>query len=393
MTSSDNAIGNETRLRDLIGAIYESSIEEVQWQSFLEQLRDSFPGIGCAIAGFSFDSAVPIFTQAGFDAGFIREYAANASLINDSVRYMIDKPIGEVFGYTIVPPEEYWKLNLVENWLKPQGFGPSSMAVLVSDGERFLAVNIAYPLGSDDALRFAVEDALRVLVPHIIRAMEIARKAAQNKIVSYSLKGLCDAISLPMLVTDQSGRLVFSNSTGKRFLGISEDIHVGSNGGVSGKTAAITSDLRRRIDHVARSGKTSGLMLNSRSDNLAFCILPLTLDEASQTSLDSRLFGVTRLVGLLICQRRAAALDPYLLRDVFGLSNAEAQICGYLMMGWSPDIIAEKLTRSVRTVRNHIQSIYAKFDVSSQNGLADALGAFRLFGTMVEESGKPAQLT
>ncbi len=387
MPSVPQVPSDESRLNNLIGLIYESAIEDVQWHSFLTSLRGTYPGIACAIAGFSFDTAVPIFTQVGFDAIFIEEYAANANLINDTVQYMIDKPVGEVFGYTIVPPEEYWNLNLVKNWLMPQGFGPSSMSVLVSSGERFLAVNIAYPLGSDDTLRFAVEDTLRVLVPHIIRAMEIARKAAQNKIVSYSLKGLCDAISLPMLVTDQTGRLVFSNGTGKRFLAMSEDVRISPTGNVSGRTAGVSSDLRNRIAHVARSGKTSGLMLNSRSDNLAFCILPLSLDEASQTSLDAQLFGVTRLVGLLICQRRAAVLDPFLLRDVFGLSNAEAQICGYLMMGCTPEIIAKKLTRSVRTVRNHIQSIYAKCDVSSQNSLADALGAFRLFGTMVEETG------
>ncbi len=393
MTPSVPSLYDNAQLNSLIGAIYDSSTEPVQWQGFLDSLTAAFPGIACAIAGFSTDIAVPIFTQSGFDDSWIEQYTAQANLINDSVKYMVDKPVGEVFGYTIIPPEEYWELNIVKNWLEPQGFGMASMAVLVSSGERFLALNVVYKKECEEAYREKVEEILRMLVGHIIRAMDIVRRASQSRIATYSLRGLCDAITLPMVATDQSGRLVFTNRSGANFLSRSDVLQVGSNGDLLANTRQSSRMLLDRIGEVAKWGTTSGLLLGGRSNNLGLCIIPLSAEDDGQSTLDQRLFGLTRIVGLLICQRRAAVLEPELLRDVFGLSDAEAQIGGLLLIGWSPEIIANKLDRSIRTVRNHIQSIYQKVDVSSQGELADALGAFRLFGNLIDSAGSSAQLS
>lgn len=62
-----------------------------------------------------------------------------------------------------------------------------------------------------------------------------------------------------------------------------------------------------------------------------------------------------------LTQRRAA-----IARAMFGLTNTEAAVAGYLLLGRSPAQIALITGRTVGTIRNHVHRILAKSDCASQ---------------------------
>jgi len=57
------------------------------------------------------------------------------------------------------------------------------------------------------------------------------------------------------------------------------------------------------------------------------------------------------------------------LRQAFGLTRSEQEICQSLGSGLTADAVAEKLQTSVKTVRTHIRHVYSKLSVCSREEL------------------------
>lgn len=66
------------------------------------------------------------------------------------------------------------------------------------------------------------------------------------------------------------------------------------------------------------------------------------------------------------------------LTDVFGLTNAEADIVHDLFSGHTPQQIAASHNNSIHTIRAHIRRCYDKLGISSREKLWSKLNAYRL---------------
>jgi DNA-binding NarL/FixJ family response regulator len=72
----------------------------------------------------------------------------------------------------------------------------------------------------------------------------------------------------------------------------------------------------------------------------------------------------------------AAALDPIVAAKIVAslaapvLSSRETEVLGFIMAGLSDKTIAERLRRSLGTVKSHVKSVLAKLDVRSRSEAA-----------------------
>lgn len=376
-------------LSALIGAAYDSALQRPQWQSFLTAFHRQFPQVAIAIAGFDGDVGKPVFTDAGFDPAYIEAYRDSVEMLNDSVSIMAAFEVGAVFEDSVVPVEVYQNLRLVRDWLKPQGFGPATAAVLARQDGRFVALNLAYPETGAEALRPLVDGTLRMIVPHLVRAIEISRVVSASGIVAHSLKGLLDNIKLPMFVTDKRAQFQFANPAGTALIERGSVLRRSPAGQITAATGEATQELWARIAQTAQDQATRGLQMGGAADGLVLCMVPLTQGGGFQSDFDTMLYGPDCRVGILIGQRKTDRPNLELLADVYGLSREESRACGFLMAGEKPEAIAAKLGKSPRTVRNQIQAVYAKLDVQSQVELNDAVGVFRVFGSSFEGARLP----
>ena len=62
-----------------------------------------------------------------------------------------------------------------------------------------------------------------------------------------------------------------------------------------------------------------------------------------------------------------------MLRDLYGLTAAQAAVTAYLFEGQSVEQTAEQLGLSVNTVRSHLKCIFTKCGVHSQTELLHLL--------------------
>lgn len=169
-------------------------------------------------------------------------------------------------------------------------------------------------------------------------------------------------VRMRMLVS-REGRLFVANN------GIAEMFDAGSclnvtNGVIGVSQAGYEKDLQRLYD--VRDNDVSTLVLPCHSGQGHLLIRAAAMNETV----------------VCLCLHHATEVTVSQLPDlheVFGLTNAEANIVRDLFSGHTPQDIAVSHSNSVHTIRAHIRRCYDKLGISSREELWSKLNAYRLF--------------
>ena len=210
-------------------------------------------------------------------------------------------------------------------------------------------------------------DAARLLLPHLQRAVAIARRLQEAEAVADAGFDALDALGQSVFLTDGNARVLRANKAAERMLARSGA--VATEGAVlAGATPDATSRLRSLVGRAGQDGHDSGAAkLDAPGGSLSVLALPVA-PESAWTGLR----GPAVLVVAGPPARTALPAADHLAR-VFNLTAAEAEIAGLLAGGRSVARIAEDTGRSVNTVRTHVARIMTKAAVHRQADLVRKL--------------------
>ena len=363
-------------LSDLIGLVYDSALAEAQWQALTDRLHAKFPQVCFTMNGFDGAGALPNLVQSGFSEAEEKFYLKHIAPRNEGASLLSGFPAGELITQ-VVTREEFSKTVFYKEWLEPRGYGATSSVVLASHEDRFLALNASFPWDIQDEMRERLDPLLRLLIPHIIRAMEIARTIKLSRALSERLSGLLDTVIYPMLVLDRSGAFHFANSSGQRMLENGHLFRIAGDGTLSMDTPVLTQQLQTLIRNAAADIFVAAHQIETPDGPLTLCVTPFRIQMSSADILEAALYDNDERFAVFIGQRGQSAINLGLLQDVFGLTRREAEVGRDLLSSKTPQEIAEQSGRSERTIRNQIQSLYDKVGVKRQTELIDALGIFQ----------------
>lgn len=190
---------------------------------------------------------------------------------------------------------------------------------------------------------------------------------------------LFESLTAGALVVDQHQKVLRANRSALALLG---------GGGA----------LRIHDDHLYASPVDLGAVLtrvirNATGALRQACVFTLNPQEAITLRIQLRVVpvhhapshfnGVREDVALLLVTKGFSALATGDLRQLFGLSNAEAELVALIASGLSPSAAADKRGVAVATVRAQLKSIYFKTGANSMAQLlnmASAQSAFRFDG-------------
>jgi DNA-binding CsgD family transcriptional regulator len=220
------------------------------------------------------------------------------------------------------------------------------------------------PFGSSDL------PLLRMLFPHIRRALEVRSRLRGAADAIRMSKDLIALLPIPAMVVDRSARVLCANRRAQLLLAQCDALATRA-GCLVAHASSDTSRLRsacagaagRRFEH-GRMGATMAIRRRSSPEFLRLMVSPMT--PADPLSIE-----VNCACALVLVDEPAATSRPNaeLLARLYGLTRAEGDIAARIGAGDSLDHIAAVRGCSLQTVQWHNKRILSKMGCTSRSQL------------------------
>ncbi len=388
------------QLSGLIGLIYESALEDPQWQRFLDRMVQVFPGTGAMLFGHEGERVFPSYVHTGKLPNVLRTVGFEVDFLNvqniGGLSSMLLSPNGFVGrSKRYVDPASYERSNFYRTLMRPYGYHHFMNLKLDARNDRSAQMTFVIP--ADPAIEAAIHDplfeTLKLLAPHAVRALKMARALSMARNALSVMGGFLDTIVLPLVVVTGRAEVVFANAAGRRLLAREVPMRVAGDGRVAMQDAQDGRALAAKLREMEGQPVASGLRVEGEDGPLSLCLTPFRPSLSDVSPLDRDLLQEERLFAIFVGQQGEDAINLGLLQDVYDLTAREAEVCAALLSGQSPAQIADASGRALKTVRNQIQAVHEKVGVTSVAELSEALSVFRTVGAVFDGGAGPPQLT
>ncbi len=354
----------DPRFSDLLARLYGGLDTAQPWEAFLEALTG---WLGSAFATLIITSpgrAQPgTFVTPGADPRFSSSYIERY-FANDPFQGL---PEGRVTSFReFVAGQDPQQLAAYREYLAQTG-GEQVLGVDLRFGGQFEARFRTTRTQSMES--FTAEDRARFqeLVPHLRIAVSLFEKQQFAGAEHALLSSATDGLGLALLVLDRQCRLVSSNALAQQILAEGEGLRR------AGTEVRFESQaLRRKVEQLLQSGNLDGAVTRFRVPRPEHGDLVATARAIDLPAIHS---GTGALALFLARPGNDLTLEPDTIRDLLGVTPAEARLCAALAQGNSLVQAAQQLGVAHNTAKAQLRSIFAKTQVHRQAQLVNLLGA------------------
>jgi DNA-binding CsgD family transcriptional regulator len=387
-------------LSELIGLVYDSALEADQWAGLTQRIIKMFPGHVSMTITYEGARVVGAYTPGGFvsnraqaiyDENVVegRPLVAKAESTSDfqELHRRISTPsLGAVrSSRSVWSEEEFRNIPTYKMILEPAGLGHWSNIFFALSGIRSASISFIENERDETAKNGkGLRRLLRLLSPHMVRGARIARALYMAKEAAETYKGFLDAIALPLLIIDRKGIVQMTNTSGQRMLEHGSLFHANAAGQLTFPDNYDDDAFRACLRQTTIDSDPKGLRLDREDGSVSICIAPFHPSMTTTVKSELDMYEREQLYAVFAGAHGDHKINAGLLRDVFQLSEREADVCSALVAGQSPAQIAETSGRAEKTIRNQIQTLHEKVGVTSNRALGEALSVFRTVGAMFD---------
>ena len=213
---------------------------------------------------------------------------------------------------------------------------------------------------------------LERFLPHIEKALTLSIRIIDAELGQLALMKALSQLSCGIFLLSNSLKVIHQNEAAKKLLG--GELQLNENTlHVIGKQKDV---FIRSCQKCSLLTDTSNTEYNSnpiiiRSPNKKSIILYIM--PVYPRSFSDVLFASVQLLILAIEHSKSEPINPPLIRDLLGLTLAEARLASLIGSGQSPRTAADNLNISESTARTVLKRIFSKTGVSRQSELAALL--------------------
>ncbi len=355
---------------ELVGSIYEAALQPHVWHQVLEQVQGYLGATSSILFLHDFKTMdTPFVVSQGLDLQRLQTYHDYYIRKDPNFAYRLDKPEGTVTAsHRIVSDAKFLESEYYRDFLRPQGAFYTAGVTLARDATRIATFGVQRPKPAGP-FETAELERLRTLYPHLRRAFQIGRELAGSEVERQAMLMLLERLPTGVLLLDERRRVVFLNRRAQAMLAAGDGLAMSPQGLTTADEdlqAALDKLLQAAVETGAGRGTHAGgaLLLPSAGGREGYQVLVTPL-RTERIRVDA---GRERICAAVFVHLRDSqpALSVELLRELFGLTPAEARVAAALGQGRKPEEIAAEAEISRYTVRAQLSAIYEKLGVHRQ---------------------------
>jgi len=363
----------EKRALPLIRQIYASALDPAGWHDFVKLVSEECggPAVGLSLQVPGAGPPIGIYRSGfreGFEAVFAKHIAqgmpwGELSEMEPEARFA---RASEFF-----PDSELADTDFFREYMKPQGFaceGPLVNLIHPSEGMLFSGVAIYRKL---EGRRIDDEDIgmLDLLVPHLAQAFGIHCRLGGIDRARLALAEVVDRLPSGVVLLDGKRRPVVSNHAADAIAAENDGFFLDDRGpraAMQPDDAAMQAMICRAIEGGPAAGAPMpGFVSLTRPSGrrpLTVMVTPL-LESPEATTSDAAAM-------LFVSDPDAGSPSTLeVLRSLYGLTTAEAELVQMLVSGLSLDEAADRRGVTMNTARSQLKHVFAKTDTGRQGEL------------------------
>ena len=395
---------------DVVSGIYEAALEPAKWPEALGRLAEEFGAQSAAAFVVDISIAeVGFIALSGLDPRALDDYVAHYAQIDPWNEYLGKLPSGRpIVSQAVMDDGAFERTEFYSDFLRRYGIFHAMGGFVMRSG------SLAFLCGVQRARErgaFAPADVqrMRVLFPHLERAVRVHRRLVQASGLKDGMTAALDRMPLAAILADRFGRAVWLNRPAEELVRHADGLRL-RDGRVEATVGnGVSAELRRLIlgaaaavatngagaarpstapaangDDLTGAAEAGGLLQLQRLwplRPLTVMVTPLAAPgRFADTALD---FDLARPTALLLISdpERAVQLPTDHLARTFGLTGAEAKLAAALATGTSLTDYAGAARITIGTARWYLKQALAKTGAHRQSELVrQVIGAVGAMG-------------
>lgn len=357
-------------------ALYDAALDPALWRPAMQLATRFTLGSASAIYEWSIEGTSRGFIHddgrlaPAFKSLYFQHYARIDPVLVEQRAVAIDEPfsVGDMLDL-----QRYRRSRFFRAWSQPDGI----VDVLAAPIERTASSAVLFGVVrrlADGPADEPMRQRMRVVSPHIRRAMVIGGLRAASAAHTTDLRATLDGLEAGVFLADAEGRLLHANTAGAQML--AEGAAMRSRNGRLAPPDAAAAGMLSEALAAARDGRTpsgdqgKAIAITGRDGTrFAAHLLPLGL---------SRQAGVESAAAAIFIHRAALStpVAPELVARAYGLTPAERRVLSHIVEAGSVGQAAERLRLSETTVKTHLHRIFSKTGTGRQSELVKLLAGF-----------------
>jgi len=358
---------------DLLGALYEAVMSPDGFQGFIEKFCRVFDLKAMAmIIRHAETQEIKGLWLNGVSKETLGSYALEYAKEDVLAHHMMSSPIAFFYASNLDIPQtkEFFGSRFYREWAVPQGVAYAAGGIVLREGAWLTQLMLQRGPDQTPFLRSELDE-FNALIPHLQRAIQMRQRFTEIQLGQNFMAGSLDVLAMPTLLFDEYGRVVHTNLSANELLKADNILRLESSH-LFTNNAAVTRSLNLELTNAIRASRDStvelaGVVLLPRRDRMPLMLMisPLRLTGEFQVQGAALLF--------IFDPETTPRLTTNLVRKLFSLSEAEAELAVALCGGNTSDGIAKERGTSINTVKSQIKSIFLKTGTKRQSELVSLL--------------------
>lgn len=364
-------------LNELIGHIYDSVLHPERWNETLARITVALGPLRWESSFILWESNSPprarFVAASGLAAGlqeiYTGVYAGNHPWSRKFMRYANGSVVD---SYDIMTRDEFWETEFFRNFLKPYGIDRLVGVLLDRRGGERLGLMMPGPGDRDTE---SLKRGLRVLAPHIQRALRLSDRIASLELAAGAARAAADAAPFAIFSLDDQLGILSANSRAARY----EEAGFLCN--ANDRFAFTDPASQKKLQDLARGSAPSGIAfqaVNAAGDECP--VLAARIPRQSAPQIGGLQIGASLIVTMGSAVGETPVVEIDRVAQWYGLTPTEARLAVWLAGGKSLQDYAALRAVSLNAARFILKGIFRKTGATSQAQLVAILARLPIAG-------------